>query len=244
MATAILGKGKPSSKTFREPDTTPNYTPSRGVKIVDYRLGLSLEPVARCYEGRATIRFAALPSFDGICRFDFEDAEILSVEDESGASLVFRHTGAVLEVEVGDVRCIHAKWRGGPPSAGLYFTGPIPNAPERPAMVWSQCQDEDGHHFFPCHDHPSVKHPWTIELDAPDGYRLLSNGTEARLWNENGREHGLFEQPEPMPAYLVTVVAALLDQVDADWRGRPVRYFAPKEGAPKPLNGRWAEHRT
>jgi aminopeptidase N len=94
-------------------------------------------------------------------------------------------------------------------------------------MVWSQCQDEDAHCFIPCHDHPSVKHRWTIRIDAPAGFRLLSNGEEVEVWEEEGRAYAHYEQREPMPAYLFTAVAAKLEMVESEWRGRPVRYFVP-----------------
>ena len=227
MSTGILARRNASTKTFAEPDAVPNYGPSRTTRILHYDLKLSLEPVACRYVGVGTIRVEALPSYQGTFSLDFRDGTLDSVTDGEGAPLVFRHLGEVLEIDVAKLDVVKLCWHGDPPSAGLYFTGPIPNEPERPHMVWSQCQDEDAHSFVPCHDHPGVKHRWTIHLDAPAGFRLLSNGAEIEIGEINGRAFAHFEQDEPMPAYLFTVVAGKLEVVDSEWRGRPVRYFVP-----------------
>jgi aminopeptidase N len=227
LSTGILARRNATAKTFAEPDAVPNYGPSRTSRILHYELWLSLEPVAKSYRGEARIRLEALPSYQGTVSLDFCDAVLDAVTDDEGNALAYRHLGEVLEIDASDLDVVKLRWHGEPPSAGLYFTGPIPNEPERPHMVWSQCQDEDAHCFIPCHDHPSIKHRWTIHLDAPAGFRLLSNGSEGEYGEQNERAFAHFEQDEPMPAYLFTVVAAKLEGVTSEWRGRPVRYFVP-----------------
>ena len=50
------------------------------------------------------------------------------------------------------------------------FSSPTRRSRERPRQVWSQCQDEDARHWFPCLDKPHVK--MTTELRVARAGRL------------------------------------------------------------------------
>ncbi|NOY24991.1 MAG: hypothetical protein GXP62_03875, partial [Oligoflexia bacterium] len=117
----------------------------------------------------------------------------------------------------------------GQPVRGLYFTGPTPAHPKRQPMAWTQCQDQDGHFIFPCLDQPGVKHPWrvTVRVDASDSalWTVVGNG---RLAARDGATW-VWDQPEPIPAYLLTVVVGRLRVVDdGEVDGKPVRYLVPE----------------
>jgi aminopeptidase N len=95
-------------------------------------------------------------------------------------------------------------------------------------MAWTQCQDEDAHYFVPCLDQPGIKHPWrvTVTVDAPDAadWTVVGNGT---LASRDGATW-TWDQPEAIPAYLLTVVVAnMLVVQDQPGDGRPVRYLVP-----------------
>ena len=218
---------------FAEPGVEPNYAPSREVKLEHVEIRLFVDPKAKAFDGRATFHFRALPGFTGELRLDVDDVTIDSVECD-GESLSWVHLDDVLQIAgATDGQPITVVWHGDGSKRGMYFTGPEVWAPEREHMAWSQCQDEDAHFMMPCHDHPRIKYSWSIRLEGPRGYTLLSNGemvdsgeTEDRAWVQ-------YEQREPMPAYLFTAVVAPLACVEAQWRGRSVRYLVPigDEGA-------------
>ena len=213
---------------FAEPGVEPHYAPDRTVRIEHIDLALSLFPAERSFAGKATIRFRTLPSFDGTLVLDFDEAELLSAQSESGEGLRWRNDGEQLSVMVGkEARSVVLTWKGQNSTRGLYFTGPVPSEPTRQATAWTQCQDEDAHYFIPCHDHPGVKHGWSVRLEGPVGYTLLSNGAHIESFTEGDRAVARFEQQEPMPAYLFTAVCAQLSVLNAEWRGKSVRYFAP-----------------
>ncbi|MEZ4319683.1 MAG: M1 family aminopeptidase [Myxococcota bacterium] len=212
---------------FAEPGVKPHYAPSRRVRIEHLDLTLRLFPVERRFEGDARIRVSALATYGGVASFDLEEVEVLSVADGDGNALPFVHEDGSLDIQVAQPTILAVTWRGSDPSCGLYFTGPKPAAPQRQHMAWTQCQDEDGHYVFPCHDHPGTKHPWSIRLEGPAGFTLLSNGAPVASGEENGRAWATYEQSEPMPAYLFTAVCAELEGLESSWRGRPVRYFVP-----------------
>ncbi len=212
---------------FAEPGVGPNYAPSRSVRIEHVTVRLSLNPVERTFSGSAELLFTPLPIFDGTACFDLEEVDVSSVTDADGVPLDYTLGDGVLAVKSGNATTIVVQWTGSEPSRGLYFTGPTDREPDRQHMAWTQCQDEDGHFVFPCHDHPRVKHPWTIELDAPAGYTLLSNGKQTEGGDRSGRVWSRWEQREPMPAYLFTAVAARLTRIDATDTATPVAYYVP-----------------
>lgn len=213
---------------FHEPGVGPHYAPSREVRIEHAAIRLSLEPARRTFAGEGRYRLRALPGYRGRFGLDVEEIEVLAVEDGAGRALPWSHDDAQLRVRCDRVPDeVVVRWRGKDPSRGLYFTGPTAWAPDRQHMAWTQFQDEDGHFVLPCHDHPGTKHSWRIELDAPAGYTLLSNGRLVESGERDGRAFAVYVQEEPMPAYLFTAVAARLTAIEASNAPVPVRYLVP-----------------
>lgn len=227
----LLGLDAPSARLpFEEPGVAPNYAPSRAGRITRAALRVSLDPVGRRWEGRITVTFEALARYTGTLRLDAEDLEIERVEGPDGEALPWRLEERALAVQAGALRTVTVAFRGRDPRAGLYFVGPDAAHPDRSLQAWTQCQDEDAHLVFPCHDHPRAKHPWTVEIEGPEGWVLLGNGRRVRHETRDGRQIAVWEQADPMPAYLLTVVAAPLDVHDggvAGEAGVPVRYLVP-----------------
>src|SRR5262249_62373209 len=87
------------------------------------------------------------------------------------------------------------------PRRGIYFLAPDEHVRDRPRQVWTQCQDEDARHIFPCHDKPHIKHTTEVRVKAPAGFYALSHGEPA------SEADGLFhwKMTEPHPSYLVTL---------------------------------------
>ena len=92
------------------------------------------------------------------------------------------------------------------PRAGIYFLAPDEHVPDRPRQVWTQCQDEDARHIFPCHDKPHVK--LTTELAR---HACPPAGTSSRTASSlsDASDAGAFhwKMSEPHPSYLFTLVA-------------------------------------
>ena len=213
---------------FAEPGVGPSYGPDRPIRIVHVGVKLWFEPEARRFRGEARFHVAAAPIATGTLRLDLDEVTVDAVTGAAGEARVWRHDEGALVVEgIGDEDEIVVRWHGENPQRGLYFTGPTPREPDRGHSAWTQCQDEDAHFVLPCLDHPSVKHPWSVELHGPLGMTLLGNGRQVGQGERDGLAWARFEQAEPMPAYLFTAVCAKLDVVEDSWEGRPVRYLVP-----------------
>ena len=229
-------------RPFPEPGTRPNYARDRGCRITHLDIGLRIDPAAQTLEGDTLVTVAPLPSGRLDVVLDLDDVSVDGVEDGSGAPLDHVYGGGELRVrgvpaEGGTIRVRYS----GRPARGLYFTGPTPAAPERPPMAWTQCQDEDGHRVFPCHDAPGIKQPIRLRITAPSGDTVVGNG---RLVGKSPAGDGFttwtWDQPEPIPAYLVmTVVGPLVtveDEADNAGTSLPLRYLAPPESTPEQLS--------
>jgi aminopeptidase N len=122
------------------------------------------------------------------------------------------------------------------PKRGLYFLAPDEAVPDRPQQMWSQCQDEDARHWFPCHDKPHVKMTTAVTVQTPAGFTALSNGELISKETPRGKKPWTFRfaMKDPLPSYLVTLVVGRFDVVDdrpALREGRPsvpVQYFVPE----------------
>ena len=241
LAVAGAGPGD-AGRPFPEPGTKPNYARDRGCRITMLDIGLRIDPVGRTLEGDTRVTVAPLPSGRLDVVLDLDDVTVHSVEDEGGGALPYIHGDGRLTVQgmpaVGGTLRIRY---GGSPSRGLYFTGPTPAAPERPPMAWTQCQDEDGHRLFPCHDAPGIKQPVRLRVTAPSSETVVGNG---RLIGTSPAGGGFttwtWDQPEPIPAYLVMTAVGPFVTVDdeADNAGSPLplRYLAPPESTPAQLS--------
>lgn len=215
---------------FPEPGAEPVFAPDQGFVLARIDLELEVDPLARQLFGRARLAILPLPGGLGEVRLDLDDVSVDSVHAEDGSPLAYRYGDGSLRIAgvppQGGV--VEVRYRGSP-VRGMYFTGPTPAHPFRQEMAWTQCQDQDAHFFVPCLDHPGIKHPWgiTVRIRHPQaaGWTVVSNGalvsrqTDAWTW----------QQAEPMPAYLLSVVVARLHVVeDGVVDGKAVRYLVPE----------------
>ena len=226
MERSLDARTSGASTPFAEPGATPRYAPSRRFRILHADVALHIDPEARSYQGVTTFRVEAQAAFDGVLRFDLEGVEVLGVEDADGQALPYELEDAAIAVRAA-VEVVTLRYRGGRPAAGLYFVGPNADAPDREPSAWTQCQDEDAHFFMPCHDHPRVRHPWSVTLRGPAGYTLLSNGRRVAEGEDEQGAWARFEQAEPMPSYLFTAVVARLDVVEDEVDGVALRFLVP-----------------
>jgi aminopeptidase N len=123
------------------------------------------------------------------------------------------------------------------PQRGLYFIRPDKQRSQLPLQVWTQCQDEDARHWFPCVDRPHMKMSSELRVRVPRGMEVLSNGelvsrstprSQTRPWVYH------FRLDRPHPSYLITLVAGHFDVIEdraaklASGALVPVAYYVPE----------------
>ncbi len=152
-----------------------------------------------------------------------------------GEPASWRYDGNALrvEIDVGRTKARLAVRYGATPRRGLYFLEPDEHYPTRPRQVWSQCQEEDARHWFPCHDSPHLKMTTELTVHVPAGWYALSNGVLAASDKPKVGDFTYhWKMPEPHSSYLVTLVAGefaeIADKVRVGGREVPVTYLVPK----------------
>ncbi len=114
------------------------------------------------------------------------------------------------------------------PRRGLYFIGPDADHPDRAPQCWTQGQDDDSRHYWPCIDQPIEKFTSEVVCTAPAGSFVLSNGVlKDRTELADGRVRWHYLLDFPHPAYLVTLVAGPFVEVTdrSPKTGTDVYYF-------------------
>ena len=223
--------------------TERQYERSRPFTISHLLLEIVLDFAHRSLDGVATLDFVRAAAdapelvLDGV---GLSLAEVMFADGGSFARADHEYDGDQIRILVpkqsqsGKVRIAYRAT----PRRGLYFLAPDRFVKDRPVQVWSQCQDEDARHWFPCHDKPHVKMTTELSVTVPSGFTALSNGELVRSeCPRQGKKpwRYQFRMDKPHPSYLVTLVAgrfSVLEDRDAQ-RGRgqpkvPVRYYVPK----------------
>jgi aminopeptidase N len=220
----------PMQRTFAFPGSRPRYAPDRVVDVEHYKIELAIDVDAARISG--TCALTVSPILAGVKRLELDavDLEIARVRWENGTSdLAFRYDGLKLTVELGDALPLGKRRTlvvdyAGKPRRGLYFIAPDQAYPERPKQVWSQGQDEDSRHWFPCYDAPNQKSTSELVVTVPAGWYALSNGT--LVSRQPGRFHWKFDVRHS--CYLITLAAGELVELEDSWEGIAVNYYVPK----------------
>ena len=73
------------------------------------------------------------------------------------------------------------------PRRGLYFTAPDKDYPKKPLQAWTQGQDEDSRHWYPCIDFPNHQQTSEVIVTVPAKMISIGNG-ELQSVRENARD--------------------------------------------------------
>jgi aminopeptidase N len=220
--------------------TERKYERSRPFAIPHLFLDLALDFAAKSVSGTATLDFERVDAEASELELDAVGFTIESVRVDTGkgfAASDFSYDGDTLVLR-GLARAqsgkVELRYRV-TPRRGIYFLAPDAKVKDRPRQVWTQCQDEDARHWFPCHDKPHVKMTTELRVSVPSGFVALSNGELIESEKPAGKKPWTyhFRLDKPHPSYLLTLVAgnfAIVEDRDAEpSKGRkvPVRYYVP-----------------
>ena len=224
-----LGAPRP----FALPGAKRQYERDRPFAVRHISIDLALDVKRKAVEGWCTVRFDRVDAAATTLLLDAVAFEIESVEIDGGKGFgpaKHHYDGDRIAITIdtavttGEVRVTYRAT----PRRGLYFLAPDEHVKDRPVQVWSQCQDEDARHWFPCHDKPHLKQTTELRVKVPAGWTALSNGRLAANGTEGDTEVFHFKQDKPHPSYLVSLVAGTFVTIeDGEAEGAPVTYLVP-----------------
>ncbi|MPZ49015.1 MAG: hypothetical protein GEU75_06860 [Dehalococcoidia bacterium] len=219
---------------FPLPGDKPHYPRDRAVNMKHVRLDFNLDLDVKRISGSVSHTFS--PVNDGVESIDLDAVEldILGVRLSSGLPLGHSLSEGRLHIELdaprhsGEEATVVVDFAGSP-RRGLYFIGPDAAYPDKRLEAWTQGEDEDTRHWFPCYDFPnematsemhvSVREPFTVI--AIGELRGVDQGPEA------GQRTFHWHQDVPHVTYLTSVVAGEYSEIRDDWDGIPILYYVP-----------------
>ncbi len=224
-------------KPFPLPGATKRWSRDRQVDVLHIKLDIELDPHAApgetCLSG--TVTHTVRPFLDGLKVLHLDCAEL----DVTACTFGGRKAAFVVEGGKLSITLPRAGKRGceftvaitysGAPRRGLYFIRPDADHPDKRYEVWSQGQDEDSRHWFPCFDYPNEKQTSEMIVTVPKAFRVLSNGAEVvQPKNRRGGKrtfHWRFDHPHT--TYLMMLAAGEYEVHETSWKGVSVTYWSP-----------------
>ena len=229
-ATAVA---QAAARPFPLTGDQPHYARDLVVDVRHIKLEISIDPATRRVAGTATHTVRAIN--DGVRAIEFDAAE-MTIEGVSvaGKPVKFDYADPVLRVDLGramragvtaDVGITYAA----SPRRGLYFTAPDADYPDKPLQAWTQGQDEDSRHWYPCIDFPNHQQTSEVIVTVPESMISIGNG-ELRSVVRNRRARTKtyhWYQATPHVTYLMSQVVGEFAEIEHRWQGIPVQYYGP-----------------
>ena len=229
-------------------------TPDRRFNVKHLKLEIQIDDEKESVAGTATVTLS--PINDGFEHFDLDIAEmrvasvkLLAVDQRGTGNLIRSSTqfATRLDFETHPDRLVIELDRSYArheeltvavayscfPRKGLFFIKPDKAYPNKPRQIWSQGENEDSHWWFPCHDVTNQKMTTEMLVTVKAGCFALSNGEliGVRDNQQDGTRTFHWVQPQPHPAYLVTVVVGEYEQIKDSYKDLPVDYYVYKDRA-------------
>ncbi|MDP6956736.1 MAG: M1 family metallopeptidase, partial [Planctomycetota bacterium] len=199
--------------------------------VEHYSIELALDPRARSFAARCTVRLHA--SIDGLesVALDLAGLEVNAVHDGALRELSYEHSGGQLDIALaqplaqGDFIELAVDYAG-LPQKGLWFAGEREGAATH---VFTQGECEDSHWWFPCWDFPSDRATSEVRVTMPAHWTSVAAGELIDSTKTEVTRTDHWRMPTPHPAYLTTLVAGEFVVQEGEWDGIPLLFLAAEE---------------
>ena len=233
-ASCARGGGLAYARPFALTGDAAHYARDLTVDVRHIKLTIRIDPKAKRIAGTATHYLSAIN--DGVRHIDFDAAEMtISKVTVGGKPAKFDYSDPVLRVEMGralkpaietEVAITYAAH----PRRGLYFVAPDKVSPKKPLQAWTQGQDEDSRHWYPCIDFPNHQQTSEVIVTVPAKMISIGNG-ELKSVRENARNNTRtyhWYQATPHVTYLLSQIVGEFAEIEHTWQKVPVQYYGPK----------------
>ena len=219
-----------------------NYAPDREVAIQHLTLDVTPDFSRRTVAGQATLQFTPIVQPVRELKLDAVDLAIESVTateeiqayQVTADHLIITFAKPIAAEHSAKVTITyHAE-----PAMGLYFRTPKMGYQEGDAHCFSQGEEIEARHWYPCFDSPNEKFTSEVICHVPDGMTAISNGR--LLSEEKSPGTGLvafhWSQEQPHANYLITLVAGYFKKLEARHKDVPLAFLTPPSEFPEATN--------
>ncbi|MDN5863833.1 MAG: M1 family metallopeptidase [Gammaproteobacteria bacterium] len=107
---------------------------------------------------------------------------------------------------------VRIAYRTSPDATGLQWLTPAQTADKKAPFMYSQSEAIHARSWIPLQDSPAIRFTWNAHITAPTGVRVIMSAI-------NDPDHPLdgdfrFEQPHPIPSYLMAIAAGDIDVIE------------------------------
>src|SRR3990172_8044176 len=225
----------PQHHPFPLPGDRPRYPRDRLFDVRHIRLEVAIDLEARRLWGTCSTTLAAIN--DGLSRLEFDcvDLAVKSVSLSGGAPLPYEVSDGRLRIDIGSPRAageeltVAVEYECTEPRRGLYFVAPDEAYPDKPLQAWTQGQDEDSRHWFPCYDYPNEQATSEVIVTVPEGFTTVGNGELVATRTDKSRRTTTFHWRQSVPhvAYLLSLTVGRFAKIEEAWESLPVEYYVP-----------------
>ncbi|WP_053235260.1 M1 family aminopeptidase [Sandaracinus amylolyticus] len=227
-------------RPFALPGDAPQWGRPRPFAIESLVVRVALDLDARAVDGDCEIGVKRIDPEAREVALDAIDFELSSVEIARGegqwAAIAHHYDGREIRIDASAIGAHGATFRVRyrcTPRRGLYFVTRralrARTAPDaKPSEVWSQGQDQDNRHWFPCADHPNQRMRTEMIATVPKGWFALSNGELVSRRAAGDVETFHWRQSDPHPSYLVTLACGAFDEAHTKEGALPIDYYVPR----------------
>ncbi|MDF0681218.1 MAG: M1 family metallopeptidase [Candidatus Nitrosocosmicus sp.] len=125
---------------------------------------------------------------------------------------------------------VDGKEEFGSPKTGFHFITKSNHSKQIPAyQAWTQGEATESRYWFPSIDMPQVKLTLDIEVSAPEGYVVISNGLLESKVMKDKLVIWKYVEKRPLPSYLISVVIGTFSHYESKYRDVSLYYYWPEE---------------
>ncbi|HTG44654.1 MAG TPA: M1 family metallopeptidase, partial [Verrucomicrobiae bacterium] len=212
------------------------YAPDRQVDIIHLKIDVTPDFQEQSVTGQTQIRIRPLRPDLRELKLNAEDLRVQDVAatvpvrtfQSTSDELIIYFSEPLAENSEQEVTIKYKAF----PKHGLYFRSASMGYLPEDEHLFSQGEDTEARHWFPCYDAPNDKSTSEVICHVPEKMTVLSNG---HLISENPEANGLksvhWLQDKPHSAYLISLVAGYFKKVEDRYKDIPLAFYTPSSQA-------------
>lgn len=223
------------------PDSSEHrkYAPDREVDLLHLALDVTPDFKQRSVAGQVVLTFKPIAKPLRELKLDAESLAIASVTaaepiqgwQNTGKKLVVTFAQAIAAGREAKVTVAYSA----EPRRGLYFRTPEMGYKAGETHLFTQGEEIEARHWYPCIDAPNEKFTAEVTCRVPEGMTVLSNGK--RVSEAKDPQTGLVAvrwlQDKPHANYLVALAAGYFKKVEDTYRDIPLTFYTLPSAFPE-----------
>ncbi|HEX5221937.1 MAG TPA: M1 family aminopeptidase [Verrucomicrobiae bacterium] len=224
-----------TSAFFAPPDSPEyrKYVADRAIKVLNLAIDVTPDFTNRTIAGKTKITFEPIAVPLAELSLDAVDLRVSSLKSSE----------KVLDYQVTDEKIIvtfaeaippaKSAWveieHSAEPSQGIYFRTPEMGYKPGDTHLFSQGEEIEARHWYPCPDAPNQKFTSEVTCRVPEGMTAISNGRKVSETKDpaTGLVAFAWKQEKPHANYLITLTAGYFQKVEDRYRDIPLAFYTP-----------------